>query len=96
MAKSKVNELLAQLDDAFEVAEAKAATSAQVAADAARAVAEAQVHLDAVKAEQSAYVQAAQQDAAKAREALEQVREQVNARVGALTGQGTDPRVNVR
>jgi len=93
---SKVNELLTQLDDAFETAEARSAALAAVRAEANKAVEAKKDELRQVEAGYDAKIAKAQQAADDARMALERVREQVNERVGSLTGLGTDPRVSVK
>ncbi len=93
---SKVNELLAQLDSAFDAAEARAAELAAIRATAATALAKEQAALDALKAKHAALIAKAEAATHDARVALDRLRGQVNERVGALTGVGADPRVSVR
>jgi len=93
---SKVNELLTKLDDAYEEYESQAKQLSETSKSAAEAVQAKQAELDAVKADYDAMVAAAQAKAEDARVALERVRQEVNERVGSLTGLGTDPRVTVR
>ena len=93
---SKVNELLAQLDDAFDQAERLAQELADVRAKANDAIAKKQQELDAVKTKAEATIREAQKAADDARVALDRLRLQVNERVGTLTGMGTDPRVTVK
>ncbi len=94
--KSKVTDLLAQLDQAFDETEVKAAELARVRARAGAALEKAHAALEIVKAEQQKYIMEADQAAQAARTALQRLRDQVNERVGTLTGVGADPRVNVR
>jgi len=93
---SKVNDLLSQLDDAFDAAEKKNADLAAAQKNAHDAIEAKKQELRDVEADYGALVAKAQQAADDARAALEHVREQVNERVGTLTGLGTDPRVSVR
>lgn len=91
---SKVNELLGQLDEAYEAAEEKAKEASAVRKDAAEAIAAIQSELDAVKADHAARVAAADAAVEEARAILTKLRDQVNERVGNLTA--IDPRVSVR
>ena len=91
---SRVNELLEQLDDAFDTAEGCAQEAAKVRAAAAAAIEKIQAQLDSLKADQAAKVQTADDALAAAQAMLAGIRDQVNARVGALTA--VDPRVSVR
>jgi len=93
---SKVNELLAKLDAAFDAAEVKASELAAVRAQANKAIEAKKEELRQVEASYDAKIAKAQKAADDARMALESAREQVNERVGNLTGLGTDPRVTVR
>ena len=93
---SKVNELLAELDAAFDAAEVKASELAAVRAQANKAIEAKKEELRQVEASYDAKIAKAQKAADDARMALESAREQVNERVGNLTGLGTDPRVTVR
>ncbi len=94
--KVTVTVLLGQLDDAFENASTKAQYLAGVKEKAAKAISAEQASLDAVKAEQAGLITVAEREADDARVALERVRQQVNERVGTLTGMSADPRVSVR
>lgn len=93
---SKVNDLLASLDEAFDRAEGQSHEAATARAAAAEAIGAAQAAFDAVKATHDAAVQAATVAHQDALMAVDRLREQVNERVGALTGLGTNPRVVVR
>jgi len=94
--KQGLTDMLAELDAAFEYAEAKKETLATVHASAAKATAEAQAVFEAVKADHQSRIQAAAQASDEARATLEKLRTQVNDRVGTLTGQPTDTRVSVK
>lgn len=93
---SKVNDLLEQLDTAFDAMEQKALALTTVRNEASKAIASAQAALDVVNTKQAALIAKAAQASDDARATLDQLRLQVNERVGSLTGLGTDPRVNVR
>jgi predicted nucleic acid-binding Zn-ribbon protein len=90
--KSKITDLLAELDTAFEAADAKRSSLAKVHQDASYAIQEAQKDFDTVKAEQAKKVNAATEASALASERLEKARQAVNA----VIGQPSDPRVSVR
>ena len=92
----KVNDLLTQLDAAYDLAEAKAHAAATVRADAAKAIGVAQANLDAVTGDQRKKVDAAEAEHKDALVAMGRLRDQVNERIGSLTGAGTNPRVVVR
>ena len=93
---SKVNDLLAELDDAFEVAEAKAAILAGLQSAAATAIATGQSTFDALKSHHAAIVERGAMDQVQARKTLEALRQEVNTRIAALTGGAVDPRVSVK
>lgn len=93
---SKVNDLLASLDEAFDRAEGQSHAAATARAAAAEAIGAAQAAFDAVKATHDAAVTAATTAHQDALLVVDRLREQVNERVGALTGLGTNPRVVVR
>ena len=93
---SKVNDLLSQLDDAFDHVEQLTKTLADVRQQAHEAVSAQQQKLDTVKADYDGKIATAQKATDDARVALDKLRQQVNERVGSLTGLGTDPRVTVR
>jgi division protein CdvB (Snf7/Vps24/ESCRT-III family) len=93
---SKSNDLLDALDGAFEVADEKGIQLARCRAAAAKAIAEQQAVLDAVTAEQTALVSDAETAHQDAIVALERLREQLNERIGNITGVNTNPRVTVR
>ncbi len=93
---SKINDLLAQLDDAVETMEQRTKALQTIRQDSAEAVAGKQQELDSVKSDCDAQIAEAQKYADEARAAVESLRTQVNERLGSLTGLGTDPRVTVR
>lgn len=94
--KQTVPEMLQSLADAYDAAELKTEALAKAHQAQAAAVEKAQTAFDAVKADYQSRVQAAAQEADKARVALELLRAAVNERVGTLTGQSADPRVSVK
>ena len=92
MAKSQLNDLLAELDTAIEQADAKYALLSQAQVESAQAVAKAQAALDGVKADYSKRVAAAvaAHDTAKAQ--LEKLHALFNERIGTMP----NSRVSVR
>ena len=89
--KSKITDLLAELDSAFATAEAKRAALAKVHEDAAYAITEAQKDFDAIKAEHAKKVNAATESSQAAQTALDKARAAVDSVFGH-----TDPRVSVK
>ncbi len=87
-AKTGINDLLLQLDAAFDEAQSKAKYLSEVQSAQVRAVAEAQVVYEAVQADHQAKVDSAAAESELARQALDKLRESVNERVGSLTGSG--------
>ncbi len=92
MAKSQLNELLAELDDAIELADSKYAllSAAQVAS--AQAVAQAQAVLDGVKAEHAKKVKEAVTAHEAAKASMDKLHTLFNERLGNLP----NSRVSVR
>jgi len=93
---SKVNDLLTKLDEAFDNYESQAKKLAEIAKSADEAVKAKQAELDAVKADYGAMVSEAQKKTEDARVALDRIRQEVNERIGNVTGVGNDPFVSVR
>ena len=96
MAKElKLNDLLSALDEAATVYSQKSDALTKENAAQAQGVQKAQAAFDATKAELQGRVNTAAIAADEARRVLDGLKDQVNARIGLLTG-GTDARVSVR
>ncbi len=89
--KSKITDLLGELDTAFDASESKREVLAKAHADAAYAILEAQKDFDAVKSDHAKKVNAATEASQAAQAALDKVKAAVDARLGH-----TDPRVSVK
>ena len=92
MAKSQLNDLLAELDDAIELANAKYALLSQAQVASAQAVAQAQAVFDAVKADHAKRVGSAVTAHEQAAANLEKLHKLFNERIGTLP----NSRVSVR
>lgn len=93
---SKFNALLADLEEAFNLAQEASDALAMRRQEAADAIQEQQDALDAVKAVHGSYVTAAEEAANDARVALDRARQAANDFSGTLLGVNADPRVSVR
>jgi hypothetical protein len=92
MAKSKLNDLLTELDEAIELTDSKYALLSSAQVESAQAVAKAQAVFDAVKADHAKRVGDAvtAHEAAKAQ--MEKLHKLFNERIGTLP----NSRVSVR
>ena len=90
--KSKITDLLSELDSAFDAAETKREVLAKAHQVASYAIQEAQKDFDGVKAEQAKKVNAAAEASTLASERLNKAQAAVQAVIGAPA----DPRVSVK
>lgn len=95
-AKSKINDLLGEIEAAYDAHEAAKEVFGQVSAETTTAVSKAQFAFESVKKDAAKKLAEAEADVKAKSEALVTLQQAFTARVGSVTGQSSDPFVSVK